>query len=47
MKKLKRRFSAWIDWKDLAWSYDPIQKLLILLGLKKDQWFNDFLKWRK
>jgi hypothetical protein len=41
MRRLKRRYEKWKDWKKYC-GYLWIKKILILLGLKKSYWFDHY-----
>lgn len=46
MKKLIHRWNRWLEWKDLAWMFPWWKKILIFLGIVRNEWFEHFCDWR-
>lgn len=45
-KKLLHRWNRWLEWKNLAWMFPWWKKTLILLGIIRNEWFEEFCDWR-
>lgn len=42
MKKLKKRYYRWKEWRRYS-KYNWFQNVLVFLGIKKSKWFDAFM----
>ena len=40
-KKFKKRYRKWKEWSQYTW-YGPIRRFLVLIGVEKNSYFDNF-----